>query len=127
MNPNIIFIGNRAKFLHDPRWQALRAVQNKRVYGGGSGFRVGLPTWNLDARPLSARLEAEIVHPDRLQPKIRQLARDHFIKAYGYRLNDEELDEMLGVVQQKDAPGYARIVKNHAVVRSSADQRVKEP
>jgi len=34
---------------------------------------------------------------------------------------------MLGVVQQKDAPGYARFVKNYVVIESSADQRLKEP
>ncbi len=108
MDPDIIFSGPVEDFIHDPRWQGLKAVLNKHVYGGGSGFRPGLPTWNLDSRPLGARFEAELVHPDRLQPKIRELTRAHFLKAYGYRLSDAEIDTMLGIEEQKNLPGFAR-------------------
>ena len=123
MNPDIIFVGGESvdDFNHDPRWRGLKAVLNKRIYGGGSGFRPGIPTCHLDERPLAARLEAEIVHPDRLQPKIRLLARGHFLKAYGYRLSDDEIDKMLGVDEQKNVPGYERFFKDYHVSIGSMD------
>jgi ABC-type Fe3+-hydroxamate transport system substrate-binding protein len=124
MNPDIIFIAGESvdDFVRDPRWQGLKAALSKRVYGGGTGFAPGSPSWGLDERPLSVRFEAEIVHPDRLQPKIRELTRDHFKKAYGYRLSDNEIDAMLGVEVQKNVPGYARFMKNEQASSNSTSR-----
>jgi hypothetical protein len=111
MNPDIIFLLGESvhEFLQDPRWRGLKAVQSNRVYNGLRTLRGSYePLYGLDFRPLWARWQAEIAHPDRLKPKVRELLRDHFVKAYGYRLSDGEIDDLLRIDENKESAGYAR-------------------
>jgi ABC-type Fe3+-hydroxamate transport system substrate-binding protein len=115
MNPDLILLYGESvqDFLHDPRWQGLKAVKGIRVYQALRTLRRSLETlYGLDYRPLWARWEAEIAHPDRLQPKVRRLVRDHYVQAYGYHLCDDEIDDLLRVDESKDSAGYARFMKN---------------
>jgi len=116
MDPDIIFLygGGVASFLADLRWQQLKAVRLRQVYAIVMGFRPGLPTYHLDDPPLMARFGAEIAHPDRLRPKIRDLTRAHFLKAYGYRLSDDEIDDMLRVADNIRSAGFGRFVRSTA-------------
>ncbi len=106
----ILFVGDVQDFLHDPRWQGLKAVRDRRVYGNNPNLH-GY-TFDLDNVPLSTRWIAELAHPERLQPKFRELLRDHYLEAYGYRLSDEEIDELLRLDQNRETAGYARFRKN---------------
>ncbi|WP_020176358.1 ABC transporter substrate-binding protein [Methyloferula stellata] len=116
MNPDIIFLVLESvqDFHRDPRWQGLKAVQNDRVYNGLRSVRGSVePLHGLDFRPLWARWMAEIAHPDRLQPKVRALLRDHFNEAYGYALSDAEVDDLLRIDENKNSAGYARFTRDN--------------
>jgi ABC-type Fe3+-hydroxamate transport system substrate-binding protein len=125
MNPDIVFLRADRKlkfprlesvedFLRDPRWQGLKAVQNNHVYNSPRSLTGSAEPLNgLDFRPIWARWTAEIAHPDRLQPKVRTLLREHFARAYGYALSDDEVDDLLRVYENKNTVGYARFMKNN--------------
>jgi ABC-type Fe3+-hydroxamate transport system substrate-binding protein len=115
MNPDIIFLlGESAhEFLQDPRWRGLKAVRTNRVYNGLRSLRGSFePLYGIDFRPLWARWQAEIAHSDRVEPRVRELLRDRFVKAYGYRLSDDEIDNLLRTEENKDSSGYARFTAN---------------
>ncbi len=126
MNPDIIFYsGSRVEdLLNDPRWQGLKAVKNRKVYIGARNFRgAWQPSWNFDIAPLIERWEAEIAHPERLQPRLREVMRSHFEKAYGYQLSDDEIDDLLRIDENKGAAGYARFIKDDRVQREDHAQQ----
>jgi hypothetical protein len=111
MNPDIVFVRveSVADFLQDPRWRGLKAVQDRRVYEGLNRLRGSLElSYGLDLRPLWARWGAEIAHPERLQPRLRELLRAHFESTYGYRLSDTQIDNLLRIDENKNTVGYAR-------------------
>lgn len=120
-DPDIIFLVGSASSLHpqqspqqfmrDPRWQGLKVVQDNRVYrmpglpnGGGLGGLVFQPLWT--------RWMAEIAHPDRVQPKLRQVLRDTLLREFDYRISDEQIDLLLHIDENKDSVGYARFMRN---------------
>jgi hypothetical protein len=109
MNPDliIIFVGDYAGITHDPRWQGLDAVRHNRIYENIPSNRYAL---DLDGQPLGSRWIAELAYPDRLQPKLRELMFTHYRDSYGYRLNDDEIDEQLNVQGNRHALGYARFL-----------------
>ncbi len=114
MDPDIIFLGGESvdDFLIDRRWRGLKAVKAKRVYSGPGNLRGGFAiSWGVDFGPLIFRWAAELAHPDLLQPKVRALFRSHFVEAYGYRLSDGELDNMLRIEENKQTAGYRRFLK----------------
>ena len=113
MNPDIIILGleDVQEFSHDPRWQGLRAVQNNRVYG--NAIKIHGFNSDVDNIPFGARWLAELVHPDRLQPKLREMIQEYYQKAYGYHISDDELDDILHVDENKNTLGYQRFLKNH--------------
>ena len=115
MNPEMIFLfGESVKdFLHDPRWQGMKAVQDNHVYEGPRSLRGSLePLYGLDFRPIWARWQAELAHPDRLAPKLRELLRAHFVKAYGYTFSEDEMESLLRIAENKDSAGYARFLQD---------------
>ena len=97
------------EFMHDPRWRDLKAVKEKCVYrmfgGGGLG--------GIIFQPLYDRFMAEIAHPDRLQPKLRQLLRDRILTEFNYRLSDDEIDEMLNVDENSGSDGAERFTRDY--------------
>ncbi len=73
-------------FVKDPRFRSLKAVINHRVYRAPPGldYFIAAPFWS--------RWLAELAHPDRLEPKSREMYRDYIQWLLGYRLSDAELD-----------------------------------
>jgi len=126
MDPDILFVlGDTVDtFLHDPRWQGLKAVRNNSVYNGlrtlrGSGEMLS----GLDYRPLWARWVAEIAYPERLPPRLRGLVRDHYQKAYSYSLSDEILDNLLHIEENRNAAGYGRFMRTPAEIIEAGTSR----
>ena len=74
------------EFLKDPRWRGLAAVARHRVYRAPPGIDYFI------AAPFFSRWLAELAHPDRLQPRMRELYRNYIEWLLDYRLSDEELD-----------------------------------
>ncbi|HEX4232654.1 MAG TPA: hypothetical protein VHZ07_28600 [Bryobacteraceae bacterium] len=113
MDPDMIFLpqGSPREFDQDIRWQGLKAVRNRRVYR-----RPGLIEWwtaGVTFKPIETRWMAEVAHPDRLQPKVRQLLRDRMFAAFGYRLSDEQIDLQLHVAENSGAVGTERFTRNY--------------
>lgn len=124
IDPDIIFLMGRSdgraqgymteqgpqEFMSDPRWRDLKAVREKRVYrmpGTYPGILAGLIF-----QPLWVRWMAEIAHPDRMQPRMRQVLRDRIMNEFGYRLSDDQIDEQLHLDENKGQPGYERFARN---------------
>jgi iron complex transport system substrate-binding protein len=112
MDPDIIImrVGSYNDFMHDPRWQGMKVVQTKRVYEN-AGALTGY-TFDVDNGPLGLRWLAEVIHPECLQPRVRELIREHYMKVYGYSLGDDAIDKMLDISGNKNALGYARFTRN---------------
>ncbi len=115
-DPDMIFLMGWAQtpqeFKRDPRWRGLKAVIENRVYRmpgdpfGGGGLA------GLHFQPLWVRWMAEIAHADRLQPKLRETLREHFVSEFDYRLSDEQIDQFLHIDENIGAVGYARFTKD---------------
>lgn len=108
MDPDII-MGSPRDIYHDARWRGLRAVHEQRVYASHPDFSRFIH--DLDNLPLSARWQAEIFHPDRLRPSVREHMRAHYLRRYGIELSDARIDELLCVEENKDSQGYARFLR----------------
>lgn len=103
------------EFLHDPRWRGLKAVRERRVYrmaGGGS-------LSGLVFEPIDVRWLAEVAHPDRLEPRVRQILRDRFFTEFNYHLSDDQIDKYLNVEENRGMLGAERFEKD--------DQAINEP
>jgi iron complex transport system substrate-binding protein len=119
MDPDMIFLTgsrhswwpteNPQEFLQDPRWRGLKAVQARRVYrmpgGGGLGGMIFQPIYD--------RWMAEMAHPDRMKPRVRQLLRDRFITEFEYHLSDDQIDDILNVEENRGLPGTERFERNY--------------
>lgn len=107
MDPDMIFFfpGSPKDFMQDARWKGLKAVRDRRVYRWEQS--------DVTVRPAAIRWLAEIAHPVRLQPKVRQLMRDRMINEFGYRLSDAQMDQMLHVNENSDSVGTARFTRNY--------------
>lgn len=107
IDPDLIITSTDArKFMADPRWQGLKAVKTRHVYTTNPAF-TGF-SYNIDNRPFALRLNAEIIHPERMIPQVRSLLRAHYYDAYGYRLSDQEIDQLLSVPQNSQSAGSDR-------------------
>jgi ABC-type Fe3+-hydroxamate transport system substrate-binding protein len=105
----ILFVGETESFLIDRRWQGLKAVRQNRVYQ--NIFVLNGYTFDLDTQPLAARWLGEIIYPDRLEPRLRDLIRDFYFSKYGYYLKDYELDWLLLLKQNSQSVGYKRFAR----------------
>jgi hypothetical protein len=117
MDPDLIilYVGDAPRFMQDPRWRGLRAVREKKVYGSIS--RLYHYTFDLDTVPLWFRWLAELAYPDRLAPKLRTLIREHYVKNYGYRFKEEELDWLLRLDENRFSVNYDRFERTLSPVR----------
>lgn len=118
MDPDMIFLMGNAQtpqeFANDPRWRGLKAVTNRRVYRmPGDPFGGGALA-GLHFQPLWVRWMAEIAHSDRLQPRLREQLREHFVTDFGYRLTDEQIDQFLHIDENANSVGYARFTREHS-------------
>jgi ABC-type Fe3+-hydroxamate transport system substrate-binding protein len=117
MDPDMIFFfpGSPKDFMQDPRWNGLKAVRDRRVYRWEQS--------DVTVRPAALRWLAEIAHPDRLHPKVRQLMRDRMMSEFGYRLNDDQIDQMLHVKENSDSVGTERFASNYRAENQQETQR----
>jgi len=83
-------------------WQALRAVKTRRVY-----WEPCLLSYLVDY-PLSCRWLAELLHPDRISPGLRDTIKHSYSKNLNYCLSDSDLDSLLAVAENKHSAGYER-------------------
>ncbi len=115
MDPDFIFeMGNGQspeEFKKDSRWRGLKAVRDNHVYTMPGADRGGGGLAGLIFQPLWARWMAEIVHPDRLTPELRDVLRARLIKEFNYQLSDEQIDQLLQINKNKNQPGYARFLR----------------
>ncbi|MGB6942101.1 MAG: ABC transporter substrate-binding protein [Bryobacteraceae bacterium] len=128
MDPDIIFLtGSRdsrnptegpAEFMHDPRWRGLKAVREKRVYrmlgGGGLG--------GLIYQPIYSRWMAEVAHPDRMPPRIRQVVRAWIATQFDCRVSDDYIDRLLNVEENKDSAGGERFMRDYQPAKEESKQ-----
>ena len=109
MDPDMIFINgintSPQQFMNDPQRKGLKAVWNRRVYKWEQG--------GITYKPAGIRWLAEIVHPERLLPKTRQLLRDRMMNEFDYRLSDEQIDKMLNVEENLGSAGAERFTSNY--------------
>jgi hypothetical protein len=111
MDPDVIFlvVGSPREFNEDARHQGLKAIRDRRVYR-----RPGNLEWwttGLNFKPMEIRWMAELAHPDRLQPKLRQMLRDHVLKEFGYRFSEEQLDLQLHVAENANSAYAERFTR----------------
>jgi hypothetical protein len=116
MNPDMIFLTalkvNPRDFMQDPRWEGLKAVRERRVY-----WRPSIPEWwtgGLTFKPIVMRWMAELAHPDRLQPRVRQILRDRMLSEFGYRFTEDQIDQQLHVAENADSAGTERFARDGA-------------
>ena len=105
--------------MHDLRWRDMKAVREKRVYrmygDGGLG--------GIIYQPLYDRFMAEVAHPERLQPRLRQILRDQIQTEFRYSLCDDEIDDMLNVDENKGSMGAERFSRDAYVSYSAESAR----
>lgn len=77
IDPDVpILIGGDARaFVQDGRWRGLKAVREHRVYSRNPMFCGYIH--DLDNLPASTRWQADILHPERLAPRVRERLRTH--------------------------------------------------
>lgn len=128
MEPDMIFLMERSRdpetvqeFMGDPRWRGLKAVHEKRVYRmpGTSSADLAI----MQYRPLWTRWMAEIGHPERMRPRLRQMLRESFVREFGYRLTDDQIDVLLRIDENKDSAGYERFTRNYQAGKEKRSAR----
>jgi hypothetical protein len=93
----------------------LKAVRERRVY-----WRPSIPEWwagGLTFKPILMRWMAELAHPDRLQPRVRQILRDRMVSEFGYRFSDDQIDQQLHVAENADSVGTERFTRDAQIDR----------
>ncbi len=112
MDPDDVFVAEHGQspkdFIADPRWRGLKAVRDRHVYKLPGGLM------GLIFQPVWTRWMAEIVYPDRLHPKVRQMLRGRVMAEFGYRMSDDEIDAYLYLDDNRDQPGYGRFTRENA-------------
>jgi len=124
MDPDIVFLfgspngpmpmESPQEFMIDERWRGMKAVRNRRVYRVlGSGCPA----------PILVRWMAELAHPERMQPRTREVLRKYILDEYGYRLSDAQIDKILDLSENKSQTGYGRFVGNDAGNRQEGPRK----
>ncbi|MDR3764714.1 MAG: ABC transporter substrate-binding protein [Acidobacteriota bacterium] len=113
MDPDIILLqggDSPEQVMQDPRWAGLKAVRQKRVYR-----LPGFSNWGsaLVVTPVVVRWIDEITHPDRLQPRVRQMLYDRLLAEYGYKLSEEQIDKFLKLDENRNSAGYWRFTDEY--------------
>jgi len=90
----------------DPRWQALRAVHQRRIYL--------MPVSSLFNAPVDETLLliwlGEVLHPS-LSRMTRAAYHKSYARAYYYDLSDDEIDDALFMKENAESVGYARFAR----------------
>jgi hypothetical protein len=72
----------------------------------------------LTFKPIETRWMAEVAHPDRLQPKVRQILRDRMMNEFGYRFSEDQIDQQLHVTENADSVGIERFTRDAQIDRT---------
>jgi ABC-type Fe3+-hydroxamate transport system substrate-binding protein len=123
LDPDIILlaVGNPKDYMSEARWQGLKAVRERRVYR-----RPGPPEWwpwGVTFKPVVMRWMAEVAHPERLRPRVRQILRERTMSEFGYRFSDEQVDLQLHAAENSDSAGAERFTRDY---RSDRGQEVSK-
>ena len=105
----LLMTSDAREFMRDPRWRGLKAVRTRHVYTNNPAFNGYIH--DIDHLAFSTRWLAEILHPNRIEPKVRELLREHYMQSYGYMLRDDEIDEYLCIKQNSESAGYRRFLR----------------
>jgi len=95
-NPDVIIAWDpkvKQRILSDPRWSAVNAVKNGRVYVLPRGVREWIipePEAVLGAKWLAAKL-----YPDLISPLSRDDIREFYKRFLNYTVSEEEIDKIL--------------------------------
>ncbi len=110
-DPQVILLGTfdpttPADLYKDPKWQALRAVREHRVYR----FPLGGYRWDPPSQEsaLSWTWLAEVLHPDLARFDLREDMTDWFRFLYGHALTTAEADGILNIAANGQSQGYER-------------------
>jgi iron complex transport system substrate-binding protein len=109
LDPEVILLGSfdaaTPKDLYgDPRWQAVRAVRERKVYRMPiGGYRWDPPN---QESALTWTWLARLLHPNHARFDLAADMRDWFGLLYGYNLTDAEIDEILNVAANGGSSGY---------------------
>jgi hypothetical protein len=114
MDPDVIFLEGAQKatiapaqspveFRQDPRWRGLKAARENRVYSLPSVGDAGLIF-----TPIVIRWLAEVTHPERMLPSVRQELKDRMLEEFGYSLSEAQINGLLELYENKNSAGYAR-------------------
>jgi iron complex transport system substrate-binding protein len=101
-----------AECMAHPLWRTLKAVHNKRVYRRPPGMV--FTTTGIVEYPLYARWLAEVLHPDQLQPKLREIMRESYRRELHYNMTDKDLDQLLAVADNRFSAHHERFESQHA-------------
>jgi iron complex transport system substrate-binding protein len=110
--PDVIFVGAfddavPADLYNDPKWAAVPAVRDRRVYKlPTGGYRWDPP--NLES-PLTWMWMATLLHPTRVSFDIRREMDDLIALIYGRAPNEEEAKRILRIADNASSRGYDRI------------------
>jgi iron complex transport system substrate-binding protein len=110
-DPEVVLLGNfdtvmPADLYGDPRWQAVTAVTQRRIY------RLPLGGYRWDPPSLESALTwswlAGLLHPDRARFDLRRDMREWYRFLYDHDLSDAEIDSILFVSDNGGSAGYDR-------------------
>jgi ABC-type Fe3+-hydroxamate transport system substrate-binding protein len=111
LDPDVILISSRPDqprppaLFSRPEWQPLRAVQTRRIYAEPPAFS------NLIASSLYCRWLAELLQPQRLSPRLREMFQAYFRDDFNYRMSERETDARLYLAENAGSAGYERFSK----------------
>jgi iron complex transport system substrate-binding protein len=100
LDPDVIVLSRvaaltPAEYMNHPLWWPLKAARTKRIYKRPPGMV--FTTSGIVEYPIYARWLAELLHPDQLQPELRQIMRASYQREIHYTMTDRDLDELLAV------------------------------
>ncbi|MFF2083760.1 ABC transporter substrate-binding protein [Nocardia sp. NPDC058176] len=113
-NPEVIMLSGfdestPADIYADPRLANVSAVQNKRVYKTPlGGYRWQVPSAE---SPLMWGWMNRILYPGARDGQLREDIRAGFDDLFGYRISDDEIDQVLRLDLNKDAAGYDQFLR----------------
>ena len=112
VDPDILLLSaglSPQQLLNRPAWQSVRAVRERRLYRIPPG--IAEHTWNIIDLPIYCRWMAEVAYPERMPRRLRAEMRQTYLREFGYRLSEVELDQALAVAENQGTKGYGRFAQ----------------
>lgn len=115
LDPDILFLDSSgtgdlllpADLYARPEWHAVRAVREQRVYK-----MPWLPGFSIPVEdPIRLQWLAEILYP-KLPIRTREEVKETFFSAYGYTIDEDDIDRMLFLSENFGSHGYERFARS---------------